>query len=301
MVDMPSNLLNAIDNLSKCKNFDLRENVEVGANRVSDQGTQLEKFVRASFCGVPDTGMPTERQRRFGYGEMTSSQVFCFEGAVNNPPDAMLRNRGDAIEIKKIANRSSAIHLNSSRPKHTLNADDPTLASDARPPPHGECEQWESRDLLYAIGWLPKSPRTLRYLFFVYGDCMFKQNEFYEGRFDEIKRAVGNVDGINQDGNEYGVLEDVDGLGIKLNMRVRSMNGCANPLKIFEDIIDYDHKKSKFSLFAVMRSSKFESFPDHAQHLLTDNQEITHTTKQIRDPDNPGGEIRVEVFSFTKT
>ena len=55
MVDMPSNLLNAIDNLSKCKNFDLKKTKEYVSNVVSEQGNPLEKFVRASFCGIPDT------------------------------------------------------------------------------------------------------------------------------------------------------------------------------------------------------------------------------------------------------
>ena len=109
MVDIPNNLLRAIDNLSECRNFDLGATQGVVSNMVSAQGKPLEGFVKASFCGIPDTGMPTDRASAFGAEENTSDDVFCYEGSMNHPPDAMLRDGGDAIEVKKIASR---MHLN---------------------------------------------------------------------------------------------------------------------------------------------------------------------------------------------
>ena len=44
--------------------------------------------------------------------ENVSKDVFCYEGGVNNPPDAMIRNQGDAIEIKKIESKIGGIQLN---------------------------------------------------------------------------------------------------------------------------------------------------------------------------------------------
>jgi len=284
MVDMPSNLLNAIDNLSKCKNFDLAKTKGYVSNVVSEQGNPLEKFVRASFCGIPDTKR----------NNMSSDDVFCFQGQKNHPPDAMLRNAGDAIEIKKVEGIST-IHLNSSLPKQRLYDDDKMITNKAV-----ECEEWKSRDMLYVIGHIKKDTSPVRSLFFFYGDCIFKRNEYYNDIFESAKNSLKGIDKIQQTGNEYGTIKDVDELGINTDMRLRPLNSFDHPFKIFSEIVQPD-KNAVFSLFAVMRRSKFESFPDHAQHLLTDNPAIERTTKQIRDPDNPGGEIRVEVFSFTKT
>ena len=275
-------ILRAIVNLSQCRSFDLEKTREHVSNVVSSQGKPLEKFVIASFCGIPGTT-----------GNNTSSRdIFCYEGAVNNPPDAMLKDEGDAIETKKIESITT-IHLNSSLPKQRLYADDKTITNKAV-----ECEEWKSRDMLYVIGHIKKDTSPVRSLFFFYGDCIFKRNEYYNDIFESAKNSLKGIDKIQQTGNEYGTIKDVDELGINTDMRLRPLNSFDHPFKIFSEIVQPD-KNAVFSLFAVMRSSKFESFPDHAQHLLTDNQEITHTTKQIRDPDNPEGKIGAEVFSFT--
>ncbi len=136
------NTLRAIVNLSKCKNFDLKKTNGDVSNVVSSQGEPLEKFVRASFCGVPGTAGNNK----------SSGEVFCYEGAKNNPPDAMLKEEGDAIEIKKVEGIST-IHLNSSLPKQRLYADDKTITNKAV-----ECEKWKSRDMLYVIGHVKKIP-----------------------------------------------------------------------------------------------------------------------------------------------
>lgn len=45
------------------------------------------------------------------------SETFCYLGNPNNPPDSMLKNGGDAIEVKKIEAPNAALALNSSYPK----------------------------------------------------------------------------------------------------------------------------------------------------------------------------------------
>ena len=296
MVDISSNLLRAIDNLSECRNFDLKATQGVVSNMVSAQGKPLEGFVKASFCGRPDTGMSTDMaiQKHLARNQLSADDVFCYQGSVNNPPDAMLRDYGDAIEIKKVEGIGT-IHLNSSLPKQRLYADDKQLKDLAV-----KCEpDWESRDMLYVIGNTDASVLN-RYLFFFYGDCVFKNNKFYHDVFMSAKNSLKGVDRIDQTGNEYGTIKDVDELGIDTNMRLRPQNSFAHPFKIFsqlESLATIDH--AEFSLFAVMRTEKFSSFTHDEQELLTDNPKITHRTEQIRDPDNPEGKIDVEVFSFS--
>ena len=76
---MVNNVLNAIYNLSRCRDFNLAKTKKYVSNVVSEQGAPLEKFVRASFCGIPDTNKKAKGDR-----------VFCDEGHVKNPPDAMI-------------------------------------------------------------------------------------------------------------------------------------------------------------------------------------------------------------------
>ena len=275
------NTLRAIVNLSKCKNFDLKKTKKDVSNVVSEQGNPLEKFVRASFCGIPDTKR----------NNMSSDDVFCFQGQKNHPPDAMLRNAGDAIEIKKVEGIST-IHLNSSLPKQRLYADDKMLTKKAV-----KCEEWKSRDMLYVIGRVTKN--TVRSLFFFYGDCIFKRNEYYRDIFESAKNSLKEIEKIRQTGNEYGTIKDVDGLGINTDMRLRPLNSFDHPLKVFSKIVQPD-KNAGFSLFTIMRSSKFKSFPTESQKLAL-NSGLKHKNEHIRDPDNAGKKIAVEIFSFTSS
>ena len=275
------NTLRAIVNLSKCKNFDIDETKEYVSNVVSSQGEPLEKLVRSSFCGVPDT----EGNNR------SSEEVFCYEGAKNNPPDAMLKEEGDAIEVKKVEGIST-IHLNSSLPKQRLYADDKMLTKKAV-----ECEEWKSRDMLYIIGHVTKN--TIHSLFFFYGDCIFKRNEYYKDIFESVKNSLKKIEKIQQTGNEYGTIKDVDGLGINTDMRVRPLNSFDHPLKVFSEIVQPD-KNAGFSLFTIMRNSKFKSFPTEYQKLAL-NSGLKHKNEHIRDPDNAEKKIAVEIFSFTSS
>ena len=58
---------------------------------------------------------------------------------------------GDAIEVKKIASQTAQIALNSSYPTAKLYANSPMITKACR-----ECEQWDEKDLLYAIGSVQK-------------------------------------------------------------------------------------------------------------------------------------------------
>ena len=91
----------------------------------------------------------------------------------------------------------------------------------------------------------------------------------------------------------------MDGLGINTDMRVRPLNSFDHPLKVFSEIVQPD-KNAGFSLFTIMRSSKFKSFPTESQKLAL-NSGLKHKNEHIKDPDNAGKKIAVEIFSFTSS
>ena len=274
------NVLNSLLNITECRNFNLDKTKEVVNNMVSSQGKPLEKFVRASFCGIPDSGEKIYE----------SDVVFCYQGSTNNPPDAMLKDGKDAIEIKKVEKNNGTIHLNSSLPKQTLNLNDHTITNDAK-----TCEKWQERDMLYVIGHVEGD--KIRSLFFVYGDCMFKKTKFYKDRFEEVKDSLGKIDGLDQSGNEYGTVKNADRLDINTNMRLRPLNSFDNPLRIFSKVIPYDDSED-FSLFAIMRNTKFDNFePESKSRIESSSINVTNTT--IPDPDERGRNVDIKVFSFT--
>lgn len=272
-----TNILTSLQNISQCRNFHLSEISQNVENIVSVQGKPLEAFVRASFCGIPDSGEIIN----------PSDKVFCYEGSVNNPPDAMLNENGDAIEIKKVQTIGT-IHLNSSLPKQTLSIDDKTLTDNAR-----TCENWKERDMLYVIGHVVSN--KIKSLFFMYGDCVFKNTQFYLDRFNQIKNSLGEIEGLDQTGNEYGTVKNADGLNIHTNMRLRPLNSFDHPFKIFQDNFTFDHSRD-FSLFAIMRNEKFEDFDDDSKSDIKSSA-INMQHKIIQNPDNKEN-LKVNTFTF---
>ncbi|MCE9652089.1 MAG: NgoPII family restriction endonuclease [Nitrosarchaeum sp.] len=275
------NHLVAICNVAECKDFTLKKNDEFIPNYVSAEGKPLEVFVRALFCGIPG------KKESF----VRPEKVFSYMGSSNNPPDAMIISGGDAIETKKVETQKTDIVLNSSLPKTMIFASDRMVNSKAR-----ACEQWESRDLLYVVGHVPKNERRVKSLFFFYGDCYAKKNEYYKEKFNEIKARVTSTGEISPDGNEYGTLKNVDGLGNGVYMRVRPINGMYSPWKIFKKYVDLG-ENSQFLMVSVMRKSKYESFPAKDRERLEKSQ-VEKKEIKIVDPDNPDKKVNAVLIKY---
>ena len=88
---MPSNILNAILNMSKASSE--LSDMNKYKNRVNQVGSALELYVKNSFCGVPN--------KLTGNIEELHDKVFSYKGNQNNPPDAIIKG-GDAKRIDLI-------------------------------------------------------------------------------------------------------------------------------------------------------------------------------------------------------
>ena len=104
-----SNILKAFINITNNYKVNI-QNLTRGNNRANNMGEGLETFVQDSFAN-------TFNKKSF---ELLS-KTYSYQGNKNNPPDLILRN-SDAIEIKKIESKNSAIALNSSYPKAKIYA-----------------------------------------------------------------------------------------------------------------------------------------------------------------------------------
>lgn len=135
------NIVDAIIEVVKSPKYEL-EAYSISHNRANQMGAALEDYIKDIFAGTVDETDLNVRNRLI-------SETFCYLGNPNNPPDSMLKNGGDAIEVKKIEAPNAALALNSSYPKAKLYSDSKMISSACK-----NCEEWSVRDMIYAVGVL---------------------------------------------------------------------------------------------------------------------------------------------------
>src|SRR3989344_1859974 len=200
---MPStNLLKALNNISKLESFQLAE-LYSGQNRINNVGTALEYFIRDTFCSSIDVIGLDEKDKKH-------SEYLSYLGNQNNPPDFIVKN-GDAVEVKKIGGLVGNIALNSSYPKSKLHGDDVRILQSCR-----ECDggKWSNKDIIYAVGSVSES--KIKTLWFLYGDCYAADREVYENTLKSISEIVHEIDHLEftAETNEIAGVRKVDPLGI---------------------------------------------------------------------------------------
>lgn len=257
-----------------------------GTNRANNMGDALEKYIKDVLCGLKNDVSDVLRDKIY-------AENFSYLGNSNNPPDLIIKN-GDALEVKKNENLGSAIALNSSYPKSKLYSTDSRITDDCR-----QCEDstWESKDIVYAIGYNPKDTKELRAICFVYGDCYAAKKEVYEKISLKISDGISSIDGIELvKTNELAKVKKIDPLGIT-DLRVRGMWHIESPVKVFGDKFKISRDKS-FSLNAIMRTEKYNDFPDSDKQTLEKMGVVFDVL--IKSPDNPAKQISAKLISYEK-
>ena len=219
------------------------------------------------------------------------SEVYSYQGNKNNPPDLMLRD-SDAIEIKKLESKNSAIALNSSYPKAKLYANNPMITKDCK-----ECETWDIKDMLYAIGYVHSA--TLKSLWLVYGDCFCADKETYERIKNTISDGITSILDVEfTETKELGKVKKVDPLGIT-DLRIRGMWHIDNPNKTFSYIYNYDETKD-FQLICLMKKDKYNSLESSDRKAIEDihNDNIIVKDVKIKNPNNPVQLIDAKLLVF---
>ncbi|MEG1564382.1 MAG: NgoPII family restriction endonuclease, partial [Bacteroides sp.] len=191
-------------------------------NRVNSMGEALEEYIKDVFSG-------TVNESNFKKRDQLISESFSYLGNQNNPPDSMLINGGDAIEVKKIESPNSALALNSSYPKAKIYANSSMINQTCR-----DCEDWSIRDIIYAVGVV--DGKNLNSLAFIYGMDYCADKDVYERIKLTIKNGVESITDVEfAETKELGRVNRVDPLGITY-LRVRGMWHIENPFKVFENI-----------------------------------------------------------------
>ena len=277
------NIIDAIINIVKNPIVELKE-YSISHNRANSVGEALEEYVKDIFSG---TLFETDKNKRMEI----ISEVFSYLGNTNNPPDSILRD-GDAIEVKKIENKSSSLALNSSYPKAKLYSNSSMITDACR-----NCEEWEEKDIIYAIGTCEKNKLTS--LIFVYGEDYAAENKIYENVKNKIKLGIETINGLEfSETNEIGRVNRVDPLGITY-FRIRGMWGIENPIKVFDYIYERDNTK-QFNFMALINDDKYNSFfnREELENLEKENKYLEIRNVKIKNPNNPAQLRSAKLITF---
>jgi hypothetical protein len=267
-----SNIIKAFINITNSPIVELVDYYS-GKNRVNNAGKALEIYIQDAFAGTINETDELKRLEKL-------EQIYSYQGNQNNPPDLMLKN-SDAIEVKKLQSKNSAIALNSSYPKAKLYANSPMITKACR-----ECEKWETKDIIYTIGYT--TDNSLKSLWMVYGDCFCADKETYERIKNTISSGINSISDVEFTATkELGKVKKVDPLGIT-DLRIRGMWHIANPHKVFDYIYNYDESK-RFQMVCLMRKEKYKGLPledrEALECLSVDGVEVLDV--RIKSPDNP--------------
>ena len=267
-----SNIIQAFINIVNSYQQDITS-VTTGNNRANNMGEGLEHYIKDIFASTHQIENESLKLEKF-------SEVYSYQGNKNNPPDIMLKN-SDAIEIKKLESKNSAIALNSSYPKAKLYADSPMITKACK-----SCEAWHTKDMLYTIGYTNQS--TLKSLWLVYGDCFCADKETYERIKNTISEGITSIEDVEfTQTKELGKVKKVDPLGIT-DLRIRGMWHIDNPNKTFSYIYNYDDTK-EFQVIALLKKDKYNSLPEVDKDNLEtiENENFILKDVKIKNPNNP--------------
>lgn len=279
------NIVDAIIEVVKSPKYEL-EAYSISHNRANQMGAALEDYIKDIFAGTVDETDLNVRNRLI-------SETFCYLGNPNNPPDSMLKNGGDAIEVKKIEAPNAALALNSSYPKAKLYSDSKMISSACK-----NCEEWSVRDMIYAVGVLNND--KLKSLALVYGIDYCAAEETYARIKSAIKTGVESIPNVEfAETNELGRVNRVDPLGITY-LRVRGMWHIENPFTVFRYIYQRDNNKD-FNLMAIINTDKVEKLDNFSQleTLVESHEGLNITDAQIKDPNNPATLRNVKLITYT--
>ncbi len=275
-----TNILKAIINLVQNPIVDIKPYYQ-GRNRANSVGDALEVYIKDIFA---NTIGKSEAESIIEY-----DKHFSYLGNQNNPPDLMIKG-GDAIEVKKIQSPGTALALNSSYPKAKLFADSKMITRACR-----ECEEWESKDIIYAVGYT--TDNSVNWLWLVYGDCYSANKETYERIKTKISEGITEIEDVEfTETKELGKVKKVDPLGIT-DLRIRGMWHITNPDKVFNYI--NDNEDAKFKLRVLMSLDKYKSFPNEDIINLESTDEINISDVKIKNPNNVANLIEAKFIKYT--
>lgn len=281
------NLLRAIINIKNNYKASV-ENVTTGSNKMNIMGDGLETYMKNAFAEVLGE---TDKSKI----ENAYSKTFSYRGNKRNPPDFILKG-SDAIEVKKQASPKSKLNLNSSSLKQKLTIENPKITKECQ-----SCEGkngWKEKDLIYAIGHIPKDSDTLKAIWLIMGDCYAANDSIYQALHDAIAKQIKSLTNYehNVTTKELGGIRNADPLATSY-LRCRPMWNAEHPANVFKD--HYQLKSdANFQLVSILLKSKFDSFPNEDKQNILNDENITVKDISINDPSSLNKKLSAKIITF---
>lgn len=280
-----TNILDAIVNIANLPNLSVKQ-LTFGNNRATNVGDGLEEFIKDAFSNNSTTTDEVIKNNNY-------KKTFSYEGSKTTPPDLMIEG-GDAIEVKKTECLQSELQLNSSHPKAKLFSSSPMINLHCK-----NCETWTEKDIIYAVGHIPKRSKALSSLWMIYGSIYAADEKVYTDLKSTITESLETAPNLGfSETKELGRVNFVDPLKIT-NMRIRGMWLLKPPVKVFNYIYNYN-STLKFQLIAIVPLDKYESFPEKSRNKMENHTEIKTNVSDvdIKDPNNPVKSIKCKLITI---
>ena len=291
-----SNVLLGLAHLVRHTNFSLPASSDDANSGTVPKGKRFETYCK-DWLALLRPGNVTDRFNQY-------DRAFCYQGAANNPPDAMFRggNDGDAFEFKKTESQSSAVVLNSSFPKDVLKATGPGLLDECR-----NCEEWTQRVFYYVIGHIKKNTDLITSIWVIDGRLLCAPDTLYESLFSSLRGSVDTFvasKGLKSIKSvELGRLRKIDPLD-KTVLRVRSMWELESPVKTFRNVSEIKIPNDRSVLHALILDDQWNRHSDDARNEIlslatTPGFTCTHL-QNLPSPIDPARNLSARLIRFER-
>jgi hypothetical protein len=270
-------VLTAIADIIEYRVFTL-PHAGAGHTNVNGPGMSFEMYCKDRLVGL-EPGDDVNREQMY-------RQYLAYQGAANNPPDAMYRggDDGDAFEFKKSEGSPLGdISLNSSWPKDRLTVGSHGILEDCR-----DCESWTERNLFYVCGGVPQGTSRVAWIWICDARLMAAEAAVYERLREGIRQGIIGIPGVQfAETTELGKVKHVDP-GASTSLRIRGMWSIAKPGKLFADLPGVCHSRNA-NLHALIRRERWLSYPAASRNRLERMRGSGGTTIGEVTVPNPNG------------
>lgn len=255
------NLLQAINKLCVTKDYAIPKYETDGSNHIQEVGKGLEAFFKLLFIE-----QKTPEALR---------AAFCWQGAMNSPPDIITASPQIAIEIKKQTS-NNPIQLNSSYPKQYLYKDNSRISNKCR----GIIKSYRI-PMIYAIGIVNDS--KVEKLWIIDGSIYAAHSSAYTNTKDAVSSSIyRSIEDLCNTTNEIASIQDTDPLKNTI-LRVRGMWVIKHPSKVFSYLDSFKEK-----VIVILSKDIYNSFNSSDKRNIENNELInSYEANNIKNPDNP--------------
>tara|TARA_Y100001936_G_C16048845_1_gene656432 strand:- start:1108 stop:1971 length:864 start_codon:yes stop_codon:yes gene_type:complete len=287
MMTKETNVIKSFINIVQSDLTSYESSINPYKNRIQIQGERFEVFIKNSFANTFQISDVSKVEQIY-------SEFFIHQGSANHPPDLIIRN-GDSIEMKKNESKlSSNIALNSSWPRTKLYSYDEKLTKKvSNLIPKGGI------DNLYAVGTYNKK-NILNQLLYFYGDCFYKNTNFYRDKYSQIQKKLSEFDLNKKSSKELGGISNFDEID-RSSLRIRGMFQAKNPM-IIDTIKNLLPSSQNFQMILIMRESKYQTINnlDKTELENLNSQYIIIKNIDLIDPDNSKKHLDVKIIIYTR-